>query len=167
MTTTQHHCSEIFLPSSSSAPLYASKITYKVHDMPVSTAHASSSRRRTNGHTAPPPIEDDSADEAPVRNKGKGKAAPNGATRTNGADRSGEVLAEEGWTIDTFQSRPITKSGNVIATVWRLQMIEDDADGIFVAAQSAGQVEGDADTNRGWVGERQGARQDDRGCRGG
>lgn len=102
--------------------------------MPIRTAPASSSRQPTRGRGVSDPIEDDEDDadvQPAARNKGKGRAAPpaglasgvngngvNGVDGVNGhAVTSSGVVEEEGWTVQTFQPRPVTRAGPTITSV--------------------------------------------------
>jgi hypothetical protein len=100
--------------------------------MPIRTAPASSSRQQTRGRGVSDPIEDDEDDaeiQPAARNKGKGRAVPpagsaigvntvNGVEAVNGHPAtSSEVVDEEGWTVQTYQPRPVTRAGPTITSV--------------------------------------------------
>lgn len=94
--------------------------------MPIRTAPASSSRQQVRDRGVSDPIEDDEDDaevQPAARNKGKGRAVPpagsaNGVNIVNGVDAtSSDVVEEAGWTVQTYEPRPVTRAGPTITSV--------------------------------------------------
>ncbi|GFZ45307.1 hypothetical protein JCM24511_03033 [Saitozyma sp. JCM 24511] len=98
--------------------------------MPIRTAPASSSRQQVRDRGVSDPIEDDEHDaevQPAARNKGKGRAVPpagsaNGVNIVNGVDAtSSDVVEEAGWTVQTYEPRPVTRAGPTITSLRNTQ----------------------------------------------